>query len=160
MFFLLLSHLSLRPQTGWRPFCSCRNSYHKDTIFRQLCQGVINLRPLWDKLLTSCRFCSYPRRKASVPLSPGSLRHVKSPKAVKRLGAFSELAAGEGFEPSHTESESAVLPLHKPAVSLWNSYYYTKKIRLVKGVSEFFPNFFFGEKSVPSPLPSGGGVVL
>lgn len=27
------------------------------------------------------------------------------------------LAAGEGFEPSHTESESAVLPLHKPAVS-------------------------------------------
>ena len=25
------------------------------------------------------------------------------------------LAAGEGFEPSHTESESAVLPLHKPA---------------------------------------------
>ena len=30
---------------------------------------------------------------------------------------ISELAAGEGFEPSHTESESAVLPLHKPAVS-------------------------------------------
>ena len=27
------------------------------------------------------------------------------------------LAAGEGFEPSHTESESAVLPLHKPAIS-------------------------------------------
>ena len=26
------------------------------------------------------------------------------------------LAAGEGFEPSHTESESAVLPLHNPAV--------------------------------------------
>ena len=31
---------------------------------------------------------------------------------------ISELAAGEGFEPSHTESESAVLPLHKPAVLL------------------------------------------
>ena len=27
------------------------------------------------------------------------------------------MAAGEGFEPSHTESESAVLPLHKPAMS-------------------------------------------
>ena len=27
------------------------------------------------------------------------------------------MAAGEGFEPSHTESESAVLPLHNPAVS-------------------------------------------
>ena len=26
------------------------------------------------------------------------------------------LAAGEGFEPSHTESESAVLPLHNPAM--------------------------------------------
>ena len=25
------------------------------------------------------------------------------------------LAAGEGFEPSQTESESGVLPLHKPA---------------------------------------------
>ena len=28
------------------------------------------------------------------------------------------VAAGEGFEPSQTESESGVLPLHKPAVSL------------------------------------------
>ena len=28
------------------------------------------------------------------------------------------MAAGEGFEPSHTESESAVLPLHKPAISV------------------------------------------
>ena len=26
------------------------------------------------------------------------------------------LAAGEGFEPSQTESESGVLPLHKPAI--------------------------------------------
>ena len=31
------------------------------------------------------------------------------------------MAAGEGFEPSHTESESAVLPLHKPAVSVRRS---------------------------------------
>ena len=27
------------------------------------------------------------------------------------------LAAGEGFEPSQTESESGVLPLHKPAIA-------------------------------------------
>ena len=27
------------------------------------------------------------------------------------------MAAGEGFEPSQTESESAVLPLHNPAIS-------------------------------------------
>ena len=26
------------------------------------------------------------------------------------------MAAGEGFEPSQTESESGVLPLHKPAI--------------------------------------------
>lgn len=26
------------------------------------------------------------------------------------------MAAGEGFEPSHTESESAVLPLHNTAI--------------------------------------------
>ena len=31
------------------------------------------------------------------------------------------LAAGEGFEPSQTESESGVLPLHKPAKR--KSYY-------------------------------------
>ena len=31
------------------------------------------------------------------------------------------MAAGEGFEPSHTESESAVLPLHNPAKR--KSYY-------------------------------------
>ena len=35
------------------------------------------------------------------------------------------LAAGEGFEPSHTESESAVLPLHNPAVFLTNDNHYT-----------------------------------
>ena len=28
------------------------------------------------------------------------------------------LAAGEGFEPSQTESESVVLPLHNPAICL------------------------------------------
>ena len=27
------------------------------------------------------------------------------------------MAAGEGFEPSQTESESGVLPLHKPAIA-------------------------------------------
>ena len=35
------------------------------------------------------------------------------------------MAAGEGFEPSHTESESAVLPLHNPATFVANRYYYS-----------------------------------
>ena len=45
----------------------------------------------------------------------------------KKPPAFTEgfMAAGEGFEPSHTESESAVLPLHNPAVFLTNKPYYT-----------------------------------
>ena len=36
----------------------------------------------------------------------------------KKPPAFAEglLAAGEGFEPSQTESESVVLPLHNPAI--------------------------------------------
>jgi hypothetical protein len=36
----------------------------------------------------------------------------------RTMAGIFELAAGEGFEPSHTESESAVLPLHKPAISV------------------------------------------
>ena len=50
------------------------------------------------------------------------------------------MAAGEGFEPSHTESESAVLPLHKPAIFArschTNRYYYTGKHEFVKGFFE------------------------
>ena len=48
---------------------------------------------------------------------------------------ISELAAGEGFEPSHTESESAVLPLHKPAILRCfrkRKHYYTKYGGIVK----------------------------
>ena len=51
---------------------------------------------------------------------------------VIRHGVF-HLAAGEGFEPSHTESESAVLPLHKPAISKALDYY-TKYRRFVKEI--------------------------
>ena len=45
------------------------------------------------------------------------------------LKGRSFLAAGEGFEPSHTESESAVLPLHNPAK---RKSYYNRNIRFVK----------------------------
>ncbi len=47
------------------------------------------------------------------------------------MGVLFYLAAGEGFEPSHTESESAVLPLHNPAVFLTNKIYYTDFLRFV-----------------------------
>ena len=58
------------------------------------------------------------------------LKSIADTKKFRNLhgsGIF-PLAAGEGFEPSHTESESAVLPLHKPAMRLSgtaNRYYYT-----------------------------------
>ena len=52
------------------------------------------------------------------------------------LKGRSFLAAGEGFEPSHTESESAVLPLHNPAMFLTNKTYYT---RFPAFVNTFFP---------------------
>ena len=56
---------------------------------------------------------------------------------MNRCGFRTFVAAGEGFEPSHTESESAVLPLHKPAIFVrscrTNRYYYTGKQEFVKG---------------------------
>ena len=43
------------------------------------------------------------------------------------------MAAGEGFEPSHTESESAVLPLHNPA----------KRIAIIHAFRDLSRSFFF-----------------
>jgi hypothetical protein len=39
--------------------------------------------------------------------------NIKSLEPITIQGFF--VAAGEGFEPSQTESESVVLPLHNPA---------------------------------------------
>ena len=71
-------------------------------------------------------------RKKSIPES--------KEKVLKPCGFRTFVAAGEGFEPSHTESESAVLPLHKPAIFVrscrTNRYYYTGKQEFVKGFFE------------------------
>ena len=48
------------------------------------------------------------------------MKYKKKPRNHCGSEVF-HLAAGEGFEPSHTESESAVLPLHKPAISVRRS---------------------------------------
>ena len=73
-----------------------------------------------DNVVRPLQYCTIRRRhrnqtgkhdkQHSQPLryGHGELRTRSSPMAT--------LAAGEGFEPSHTESESAVLPLHNPAV--------------------------------------------
>ena len=66
------------------------------------------------------------------------------------------MAAGEGFEPSHTESESAVLPLHKPAIFYMfiatNRYYYTEKRKIVNRLFETFLKKFWGLDQPPKPL--------
>ena len=59
------------------------------------------------------------------------------------------MAAGEGFEPSHTESESAVLPLHNPAK---RKSYYTKKTLFVK--------HFFARFAQPAPHSAERGGLL
>ena len=62
------------------------------------------------------------------------------------------LAAGEGFEPSRTESESGVLPLHKPAMFILlgaaNTNYYSVES---KNVNRFLKNISktFAADSVP-----------
>ena len=51
------------------------------------------------------------------------------------------LAAGEGFEPSQTESESVVLPLHNPAIFCprrRDECYYNKQFQIVKSIFKFF----------------------
>ena len=52
-------------------------------------------------------------------------------KAICPKGQIAFLAAGEGFEPSQTESESGVLPLHKPAT---RKEYYTEFQKFVKNI--------------------------
>ncbi len=57
--------------------------------------------------------------------------HIKTKSTP--TGCFLFLAAGEGFEPSHTESESAVLPLHNPAKGI---DYYTQ---IQNNVKDYLP---------------------
>ena len=58
---------------------------------------------------------------------------------------MSFLAAGEGFEPSQTESESVVLPLHNPAICCCfvvpcrrDECYYSKQFRIVNSIFQIF----------------------
>ena len=52
------------------------------------------------------------------------------------------LAAGEGFEPSQTESESGVLPLHKPAITRKRINYYIYFSEKVKSFFHFYGKYF------------------
>ena len=68
--------------------------------------------------------------------------HSKNPENTM-LSGFPFLAAGEGFEPSQTESESGVLPLHKPAMlgtpkRIYNYMHFARKVKLFFRFLEFF----------------------
>ena len=80
------------------------------------------------------------------------------------------MAAGEGFEPSHTESESAVLPLHKPAIFAHscrtNRYYYTGKQEFVKdffeknNICRFQPLLSNFSRKTPAPRASSEADII
>ena len=63
------------------------------------------------------------------------------------------MAAGEGFEPSHTESESAVLPLHKPAILMRLVVHRSEQMLLYSRIlfcQQVFEKFFIFLPTAPS----------
>ena len=61
------------------------------------------------------------------------------------IAMTSSLAAGEGFEPSQTESESGVLPLHKPAVFRRTLIIISHFRKMSIGNLKFFQKSCFGQ---------------
>ena len=60
------------------------------------------------------------------------------------------MAAELGFEPRHTESESAVLPLHNSArcmLAVWRLYIVAQEKSFVKG---FLKNIYWDRRDSPS----------
>ena len=86
--------------------------------------------------LRACSVSQRVRRDAEQTLKgqiKGNCPKNSKEKALHPLGCKAFLlAAGEGFEPSHTESESAVLPLHNPAKFITNNEHYTHLGTFVK----------------------------
>ena len=88
--------------------------------FRQIHAGEINEKHskpnVSSVFLKQGKKASNPRPTVlETAALPAELFPYKKPR-MKTHSRFFFLAAGEGFEPSHTESESAVLPLHNPAI--------------------------------------------
>ena len=83
------------------------------------------------------------------------VRKKQKPLGPQRFQGFC-LAAGEGFEPSHTESESAVLPLHNPAISAplsrAQAILYAWRSNLSIAFSKFFQFFLHALSAVPKAI--------
>ena len=61
------------------------------------------------------------------------------------------MAAEEGFEPSHTESESAVLPLHNSAKLRCPAEHFYYYIHFPRFVKQFLQSFLIRAKKFSTP---------
>ena len=101
-----------------------------------------------------CCFILLSKNRGALPTAAlGTFKMIIALKTLKNRSKHHVstgflLAAEEGFEPSHTESESAVLPLHNSA-NYWCSaehfYYYIHFLQFVK---PFFQSFSISTRSV------------
>ena len=129
-------------------FAARRRQKIEIIFHRDMCVGKIPLRlQVWN-------FAAYGKIMRAAGCKPfvGKTRRVFRQPKKSGCNGFPlhplSVAAGEGFEPSHTESESAVLPLHNPAMSRR-----TKTIiQVLRCLSTVF---FFG--AFFSAGPMGGG---
>ena len=103
-----------------RPFFRMRTGKRSEADIDCI-QDTIGRKALQETAL--CRRPGHKKRKRRFWL------RIRKSSETKRFRAIL-LAAGEGFEPSHTESESAVLPLHNPARHVCH---YTRFCGFVKG---------------------------
>ena len=112
----------------YRPLgCPTIPDRHDSILCREGSRKAQERKSLANLLAFWCAFGVSKRSRAALSLR--GIRHLENPQPLEtnekprnRCGSeVFHLAAGEGFEPSHTESESAVLPLHKPARSVGRS---------------------------------------
>ncbi len=109
------------------------------------------IRTLEDRLRRLRALARFIKMYVRVESLTTQQRTKKDPSLLTRVF----LAAGEGFEPSHTESESAVLPLHNPAVSCRTLLI----IRIRRNLSIPFFRFFkeiFQRKTAAAPKGHSG----
>ena len=99
----------------------------------------------------NCLGAALPPPDIKVPT--GGAANGSETKKKMRLVETSRvfLAAGEGFEPSQTESESVVLPLHNPAICARfrkHECYYSRGWKIVNRIFSFF---YIGRKKEKWP---------
>lgn len=90
---------------------------------------------------------AWPLEASRLPFEGAGWAFPNNTKTARPIGRAVCLAAREGFEPSQTESESVVLPLHNLAK---RKNYYTAYPPFVKRFFRIFPDFFAKGLSKPA----------